>query len=173
MGTLVQIYEVRSPKEASALVAVGVDHIGVLVGKGRFPREQSYAETRQIFAAIPSCAKKLCLSLAHDIAELAEVLEETCPDILHLGTRPDALLPATILMLKNAFPQLQVMRTIPVRHESDVALAKTYEGVADFLLLDTWKSGSRRSAPAALSTTGIPAAGLLNRSKYPSSWREA
>jgi phosphoribosylanthranilate isomerase len=167
MGTLVQIYEVRSPKEASALVAVGVDHIGVLVGKGRFPREQSYAETRQIFAAIPSCAKKLCLSLAHDIAELAEVLEETCPDILHLGTRPDALLPATILMLKNAFPQLQVMRTIPVRHESDVALAKTYEGVADFLLLDTWKSGEREIGACGLVHDWNTSRGIVEQVKIP------
>ena len=141
MHTLVQIYEVRSPKEAAALVGLGVDHVGVLVGKGKFPRERSYVETRQIFAAIPSSAKKLSLSLAHEIGELAEVVEETHPDILHLGTRPEILLPATILKLKNAFPQLQIMRTIPVRDESDVDLARAYEGIADSLLLDTWKSG--------------------------------
>jgi phosphoribosylanthranilate isomerase len=141
MATLVQIYEVRNPKEATALAALGVDHIGVLVGKGKFPREQSYAKTRQIFAAISSSAKKLSLSLAHNVGELAEVVKETRPDILHLGTRPDALLPATILKLKKAFPNLQIMRTIPVRDESDIALAKVYEGVADYLLLDTWKPG--------------------------------
>jgi phosphoribosylanthranilate isomerase len=33
------------------------------------------------------------------------------------------------------------MRTIPVRDEKDIAIARTYEGIADFLLLDTWKSG--------------------------------
>ena len=38
---LVQIYEVTSPEEASALAELGVDHIGVLVGDGEFPREQS------------------------------------------------------------------------------------------------------------------------------------
>lgn len=41
MPPLVQIYEVTSPPEASALAELGVDHIGVLVGKGIFPREQS------------------------------------------------------------------------------------------------------------------------------------
>lgn len=141
MATLVQIYEVTSPKEAAALAALGVNHIGVLVGKGKFPREQSYAATRQIFAAVPSSARKLSLSLAHDVAELAELVEETHPDILHLGTRPEALLPATILELKKTFPHLQIMRTIPVRDEGDIALAKAHEGIADFLLLDTWKSG--------------------------------
>ena len=34
---LVQIYEVTSAEEASALTKLGVDHIGVLVGKGSFP----------------------------------------------------------------------------------------------------------------------------------------
>ena len=38
---LVQIYEVSSPEEASALAGLGVDHIGVLVGDGSFPRELS------------------------------------------------------------------------------------------------------------------------------------
>jgi phosphoribosylanthranilate isomerase len=43
--------------------------------------------------------------------------------------------------LKRQFPDLEVMRTIPVRDESDIDVAKCYEGVADFLLLDTWRSG--------------------------------
>lgn len=141
MTTLVQIYEVTSPEEASALARIGVNHIGVLVGKGNFPREQSYAATREIFAAVPASAKKVSLSLAHHIEELAEVVKETRPDILHLGTRPDALIPSQLAELKTFFPNLKVMRTIPVREENDVAIAKIYEGIADFLLLDTWKSG--------------------------------
>ena len=36
---LVQIYEVQTPEEAVALARLGVDHIGVLVGDGLFPRE--------------------------------------------------------------------------------------------------------------------------------------
>jgi phosphoribosylanthranilate isomerase len=141
MTPLVQIYEVTSPKEATGLAALGVNHIGVLVGKGKFPREQSYAATRQIFAAVPASAKKLSLSLADHIGELAEVVEETRPDILHLGTRPDTLIPSQLLELKTLFPTLKIMRTIPVRDESDITIAKTYEGLADFLLLDTWKTG--------------------------------
>jgi phosphoribosylanthranilate isomerase len=141
MATLVQIYEVTSPEEASALARIGVDHIGVLVGKGNFPRERSYAATRQIFAAVPASAKKLALSLATHIEELAEIVKETRPDILHLGTRPDAFMPSQLAELKTFFPNLKIMRTIPVRGENDVAIAKAYEGIADFLLLDTWKSG--------------------------------
>src|SRR5438874_705114 len=38
---IVQIYEVSTPAEAGALGAMGVDHIGVLVGDGSFPREHN------------------------------------------------------------------------------------------------------------------------------------
>lgn len=141
MATLVQIYEVTSPDEAVELCRIGVDHIGVLVGKGKFPREQSFAATQRIFAAVPAPAKKSALSLADQIEELAEVVRETRPDILHLGTRPEALLPAQVAELKTLFPMLQIMRTIPVRDENDIPVARTYKGIADFLLLDTWKSG--------------------------------
>jgi hypothetical protein len=38
-GAWVKIYEVTTPEEAFALARVGIDHIGVLVGDGTFPRE--------------------------------------------------------------------------------------------------------------------------------------
>lgn len=34
---LTQIYEISTPEEARAISAIGVDHIGVLVGNGEFP----------------------------------------------------------------------------------------------------------------------------------------
>jgi phosphoribosylanthranilate isomerase len=43
---IVQIYEVTTPAEARALGAMGVDHIGVLVGEGSFPRERSAKSIR-------------------------------------------------------------------------------------------------------------------------------
>ena len=46
---LVQIYEVTSAEEASALTKLHVDHIGVLVGKGEFPREQSIEAAKRIY----------------------------------------------------------------------------------------------------------------------------
>jgi phosphoribosylanthranilate isomerase len=46
---LVQIYEVSSPEEARALSTFGVDHVGVLVGDGSFPREQSIVRAQEIF----------------------------------------------------------------------------------------------------------------------------
>ena len=64
---IVQIYEVSTPAEAHALGAMGVDHIGVLVGEGSFPREQTIERAQEIFAAIPSGSKAAALSLSHDV----------------------------------------------------------------------------------------------------------
>ena len=167
MPTLVQIYEVTSPEEASELCRIGVDHIGVLVGKGKFPREQSFAATRQIFAAVPPPSKKSALSLANHIEELAEVVRETHPDILHLGTRPEVLPVAQVAGLKTLFPTLKIMRTIPVRDEKDIAIARTYEGIADFLLLDTWKSGEPEIGACGLVHDWSISRRIVNEIKIP------
>jgi hypothetical protein len=77
---LVQIYEVTSAEEASALTKFGVDHIGVLVGNGEFPREQSI-----------EAAKRIC-------RHTAVVL---LPAILHLGASANLVRPEHVLQLKK------------------------------------------------------------------------
>jgi phosphoribosylanthranilate isomerase len=100
---IVQIYETQDASEARALEAVGVDHIGVLVGQGRYARELRPAQARRIFQAITR-ARKVALSLADDLEEVLEVAAQTMPDILHLGTVPEALGPEAVVTLKPAFP---------------------------------------------------------------------
>jgi phosphoribosylanthranilate isomerase len=49
---LTQIYEVSTREEAQSISAIGVDHIGVLVGDGQSPRELSVEAAREVAAAI-------------------------------------------------------------------------------------------------------------------------
>jgi phosphoribosylanthranilate isomerase len=141
---IVQIYEVTTPAEARALGAMGVDHIGVLVGDGSFAREQTIESAREIFAAIPSASKASALSLSHDVDLIVQLTAALMPDILHLGAAPQHLSPAQLRILKAEFPQVLLMRSIPVVDESSIALARSYDGVADWLLLDSYKSGDRQ-----------------------------
>ena len=67
------------------------------------------------------------------------------PDILHLGAAPQHLSPAQLRTLKAEFPKVLLMRSIPVVDESSIALARSYDGIADWLLLDSYESGDRRS----------------------------
>jgi len=141
---IIQIYEVTTPAEARALGAMGVDHIGVLVGDGSFPREQTIDKAGEIFAAIPSESEASLLSLSDDVDLIARITAALLPTILHLGAAPEHLSPAQLRTLKAEFPQVSLMRSIPVVDESSIALARSYDGIVDWLLLDSYESGDRQ-----------------------------
>jgi phosphoribosylanthranilate isomerase len=135
---LVQIFEVQTPQEARALARLGVDHIGVLVGDGMFPRELSIAQTNAIFAAVPAGKKRVALSLSADLEAVARVSAKTRPDIIQLQAPIEDFSVAMTRALKTRFPDILIMRAIPVSDETNITTAASYRGVAAFLLLDSW-----------------------------------
>ncbi len=136
---IVQIYEIRMCAEATRVAELGVDHIGILVGKGKYPRELDFEKAKEIFEVLPEETKGVVLSLSWDLDEIVELVEKTNPDILHLGTLPQNLSPNDVRRLKQGFPLLKIMRSIPVTDEASLELAREYERAADYLLLDTYK----------------------------------
>jgi phosphoribosylanthranilate isomerase len=141
---LVQIFEVQTPDEAAALVRLGVDHIGVLVGDGVFPRELSIAQAKEIFAAVPTGKKRVALSLSADPDEVVRVVQETRPDILQVQAAIDDFSVAMTRALERRFPQVPIMRAIPVIDETSIDIAAAHQGVADFLLLDSYDPGTQQ-----------------------------
>ena len=139
---IVQIFEVGTPEEASAIAGLGVDHVGVLVGKGAFPREVDFGGARAIFDAVPPGSKKIALTLSPDLSEVVEVVRAVAPDIIHLGTIPSRLLPPEMSRLRKEFPGVEIMRTIPVVDEAAVDLTLQFAPVSDYLLLDTQDPGA-------------------------------
>ena len=141
---LVQIYEVQTPAEAVALATLGVDHIGVLVGDGAFPRELPVDRANAIFAALPPAAKPVALSLSADPAEVARVIERTRPDIIHIGAAVELFSVRETQALKTAFPYVRIMRAIPVVDQTSIECARAYREAADILLLDSHDPGDRQ-----------------------------
>ena len=141
---LVQIYEIQTPEEALATARLGVDHIGVLVGDGSFPRELSIARTNAIFAAVPAGNKRVALSLSANLEEVARVVEETEPDIVQVQATIEDFSVAMTRALKTRFPEIPIMRAVPVIDETSIEVAGSYRGVADFLLLDSYDLGTRQ-----------------------------
>jgi phosphoribosylanthranilate isomerase len=138
---LVQIYETSSPEEAKALSDLGVDHIGVLVGDGSFPREQSIATAGQILSAVPPPSKGSALCLSADLNLIEQIVLSVKPSILHLGASTALLRPEHVEELKRKFASLVVMRSIPVADDESISIAKSYDGIADILLLDSYTPG--------------------------------
>ena len=140
---LVQIYETSTPEEAGALGELGVDHIGVLVGDGSFPRELTIDNARVIFSAISTKSKGLALLLSSDVRFIEHTISELKTEILHLGASNDLLTASTVQNLKKRCGPLFVMRSIPVVGEESIAIARSYEGIADMLLLDSHQPDDR------------------------------
>jgi len=138
---LVQIYEISTPEEASALGNLGVDHIGVLVGDGSFPREQSVDQAHLIFSAIPSSSKGLALLLSADVRLVEQIILKLKPAIVHLGASSNLLTASAVQQLKQRCGTLTVMRSIPIVGDESITIARSYDGVADMLLLDSHRPG--------------------------------
>lgn len=141
---LVQIFEVQTPEEAAALARLGIDHIGVLVGDGAFPRELSIVQTKAIFAAVPADKKRVALSLSANLDEVARIVEETRPNIVQLQAEIDDFSVAMTTALKMRFSEISIIRAVPVVDEASIESAASYRGVADFLLLDSYDLGKRQ-----------------------------
>jgi phosphoribosylanthranilate isomerase len=141
---LTQIYEVSNSEEAESISSIGVDHIGVLVGDGRFPREQPVTAAEKIAAAIIPPSKLSALFLTDNISLIGEWVRRLRPPIVHLGAAPELLPPSQVAKLKESLPGSLIMRSVPVFGEESIMIAKSYDGIADFLLLDSYRPADRQ-----------------------------
>lgn len=141
---LTQIYEVSTPEEARAISAIGVAHVGILVGNGEFPRELPLSAAADVAAAVLPPAKVSALFLTADVSLIEDWATKLAPAIVHLGAAPELLSPGQVARLKHKLPGGLLMRSIPVTGEESFALARAYDGVADFLLLDSHRASDRQ-----------------------------
>jgi phosphoribosylanthranilate isomerase len=141
---LTQIYEVSSAREAAAICQIGVDHVGVLVGDGSFPREQSVSSAAAIALLITEPSKFSALFLSADRSFIVGAVRTLEPHIVHLGAAPELVTPQHVLELKRAVPGILVMRSMPVVGVESIEIARLYDGVADFILLDSYRADDRQ-----------------------------
>jgi len=141
---LTQIYEVSTPQEARPISEMGIDHIGVLVGNGEFPRELPLRAAAEVAAAVVPPSKVSALFLTSDIALIEEWAGTLQPALVHLGAAPELLSPDEAAILKRRLPKMLLMRSIPVVCQDSVTIARSYDGVIDFLLLDSHRESDRQ-----------------------------
>ena len=141
---LTQIYEVSTTEEARSLCRIGIDHVGILVGKGEFPREQTLDTALTIAGGVRTPSKVSTLFLTPDIPLIEAWTRKLRPTILHLCAAPELLGPEDAAILKSRLSGVLLMRSIPVVGEASIALARSYEGIADFLLLDSHRQSDRQ-----------------------------
>ena len=153
---ITQIYEVQTPGEAEQLIAIGVDHIGSVVTSKEEWKLQSLKETIKCIDA--STAKSSLIPLFSNLDIILRALEYYRPDIVHLCEdialqhRVHGNCNHLIMVqkdVKKRFPEIKIMRSIPIsqpgmaQHVPTDELAGLFEPFSDYFLTDTMliKSG--------------------------------
>jgi hypothetical protein len=98
---LTQIYEVSTPGEARSISVIGVDHVGILVGNGEFPRELSVERAAEVAAEVLPPSRVSALFLTADLSAILKGAGELHPSIVHLGAAPELLSPGDVAVLKS------------------------------------------------------------------------
>ncbi|MGV8059565.1 MAG: hypothetical protein AB2L12_16325 [Smithellaceae bacterium] len=178
--TIIQIYEVQEPKEAEALVALGIDHIGSVLISGDQWKRPAIRQTIQIIQN--AGAKSGLIPLSKDPMKIFQALDYYQPDFIHfceaLSPFPgdqviilrecDALLKLQ-LDVKKMFPQIKIMRSLSVPQpgiakKDDVQknilrIAELFAPFSDYFLIDTLIGGQddQSSQPVAgfVGITGV------------------
>lgn len=183
---LVQIYEIQEPREAEALLGLGVDHMGsVLLSR----EDWKVPAIREVTALLAAADIKSCLiPLFNDMTDLCRALDYYEPRILHFCEAlpfprpgdPDVRRlwePHSMLQkaLKERYPELEIMRSIPVPRSgnsnsgaaADIVgrLADWFAPVSDFFLTDTLLGDL-----GAPEFPGEPVAGYVGITGEPCDW---
>ncbi len=173
--TLLQIYEVQKPKEAGALVELGVDHIGsVLVSESRWKQPavrktvQTVQEGKARSGIIPLTKNPAVIFAAidyyrPDFVHLCDTLSPYPDDTATVVREYDALLTLQI-DLKDRFPQIDIMRSLSIPqpgmpHADEVRknilhFADLFAPVSDFFLIDTLLNGTHQPVAGYVGITG-------------------
>ena len=155
---ITQIYEVQTPSEAEKLVSLGVDNIGSVIVSQELWKVPLIRDT--IDTIDGSDTRSSLIPLFSDIDAILLALDYYNPDIVHFcealtfqngvsGTYKKLILLQE--NVKKKFPQIKIMRSIPIQQSGmtdpmdTIELARLFEPVSDYFLTDTLiveKSGS-------------------------------
>jgi phosphoribosylanthranilate isomerase len=135
---IIQIYGVMNPADAALVAELGADQIGVVVGeRGTVWDAVDFEAANRIFSAIKTGATKVALTLSSQISTIEALIRAVHFDILHLAAGVDDVQADQVAELKRRHPRLRVIRTVPVIGPEAVLAATAFEGIADYLLLDS------------------------------------
>ena len=147
---IIQIYEIQTPVEAALMVDLGVDHVGSVLLDQEPLKQPLLKETTALVADSPS--RSSLIPLFNDTARVLEVLDYYQPDIVHFCENLNHAQPKDHFInrlvalqhkVKECFPQIQVMRAIPIppagiqANGNWLELARCFESCSDYFLTDT------------------------------------
>jgi phosphoribosylanthranilate isomerase len=147
---VVQIYEIQDPLEAEALIGLGVDRIGSVVASEEHWKVPAIREA--VLVSRKAGVKHSLIPLFNTESVLFQTIDYYGPNIVHFCQRvadgrgrlaPCEALVELQVSVKERFPEIEVMRTIPVATPGSpqgiptFEVAKCFEATSDYFLVDT------------------------------------
>ena len=133
----VQIYTMQSVEEALQVAALGADHLGLTPSQVGLPGEIDFWTAREIVEAVGDIAVCVALTVETKEKEIIRMARAVQPDILHLCSLENTFPPDDVRRLRDKLPDLPIMQAISVTGPEALEAARAYQGVADYLILDT------------------------------------
>lgn len=146
----VQIYEIQDSREAEAVIGLGVDRLGSVILS---EENWKVPDIREAILTSREAGVKHSLIPLFDKKEiLFRSIDYYEPDIIHFceslshegGEMTDCgALVQLQVRVRERFPEIEIMRTIPVGipktapHIPTLEIAKCFEGSSDYFLMDT------------------------------------
>lgn len=146
---IIQLYEIQNPGEAEILMDMGVDHIGSIIASDRRWKDPILKQTVERVQS--KNGKSSLIPLFRDPDIVYQAVEYYHPDLIHFCD--DLMVPEADpsqygveiqKSLKSRFPELGIMRTIPVpkrgagETRNFVETMHRFEPWSDYFLIDTW-----------------------------------
>lgn len=131
MSLIIKICGLKSPETLAASIDAGADWVG-FVFFPKSPRNVTLEASKELGRIVGGRAKKVALSVDADDATLDAIDKALGPDMhqLHGHETPDR-----VSAIRARFGR-PVMKALGIAEKSDLEAAKTYQSVADWLLLD-------------------------------------
>ena len=166
---IVQIYEIQEPLEAALMAECGVDHVGGVILSSDEWRIPALKESVRVVRE--AGRKSSIIPLFSEPDAVHRVLDHYAPDIIHFcdslshgASVDDAAVTAAIALqegVKRRFPEVEVMRSIPIappalaRLVPSLELGRRLEAVSDWFLTDTLLvEGQEQPVPGHVGITG-------------------
>lgn len=132
--TRVKICGITSVTDAVACAAAGADAIGMLVDVKISPRSVTVEQAKMIVSSLPVFAVPVIVMMPSTADEVIDAARRVRPGAIQLhGNEPAEML----RLIKRQLPWVRLIKAVHIGSGGELERAKSYEGVADAVLLDT------------------------------------
>jgi len=137
------IYGIKTLPEALATARLNANGIGFNLS------DLSIDQINDIISQLPQSTSTFVTSHSLQILDLENQCQQIRANVFHYGSHPDKISLTDVYHLKNKFPLLRFAQVIPVIDSFSIDIAKRYESIVDYLILDSFNIAS-----GMLGTTG-------------------